>query len=927
MIPADVHVLSNGLPLTARRPSSLDHSVYIYARNTITMRYILSLLTLALCSFCSLAQKPEIVPGQLIVQVGEGRSIEHVVLANQLLAAQPTALRMSGILSPIMRTYLLDFDPAIDHNAMLQQVFAHPAVTAVQFNHIVKDRSTIPNDPQFGQQWHHVNGNDADVDSDLAWDITTGGLTALGDTIVVCIVDDGTKRNHPDLAANNWVNHNEIPGNGIDDDGNGYVDDYFGWNPVSNNDNVDNGSHGVQVSGMVGAKGNNATGVVGVNWDVKLMSVTYGNIGSGSNPNEANVIAAYNYPLTMRKLYHESNGALGAFVVATNSSWGIDNGNPANAPIWCAFYDTLGVYGILSAGATANAQINVDVNGDLPTGCSSDYLISVTATNNNDVRTFSAYGATTIDLAAPGESVRTTSGTNGYGNVDGTSFASPMVAGAIALLYSAPCPSLASIAHADPALAAEMVKQYILDGVDGIPGLVGFTLTGGRLNLRGALDQLIQNCSGAGCIGPLNVNVASLSGSAATVSWSSVPDILSFDIRYGVVGGEDTTTVDGVTSPYGLTGLLPCTQYWVSLRSNCEEDSSAWTADRLFATDGCCVPPAALNVTGVQTDAATASWNSVLAAQSYTLQWRPATGGNWVSQTVTSPSFIITGLDACTTYEVRIATVCDTGSTDFIYGPTFITKGCGACTDLVYCASSGVVSFEWIANVSIGGFTNTTGANGGYGDFTDLPAIDLHAGETYPVSFTPGFANSSFREHFRLWIDLNRNGVFSMNNELLFDDTQGSTSTVTGTITIPANAQLGSARIRVSMAYGSQFGGDYPQTSCDSGQDGEVEDYCVNILEALPIDTTGIREYNGQIFGLEVFPVPSSDVLHVRILDGQTTPTAITVIDVQGRTILRQSVTNAPLQRIEVSALPKGVYLIELYGKDGITGRARFVRN
>jgi hypothetical protein len=157
--------------------------------------------------------------------------------------------------------------------------------------------------------------------------------------------------------------------------------------PTSDDDNVGNGGHGINVAGMVGATGNNGVGVVGVNWNVKLMTVTYGNIND-----EANVIEAYTYPLTMRQLYQQSGGAQGAFVVATNSSWGINNGDPADAPLWCAFYDTLGTYGILSAGATANAQINVDVDGDLPTACSSDYLLSVTATNSDDVRTFSGYG-------------------------------------------------------------------------------------------------------------------------------------------------------------------------------------------------------------------------------------------------------------------------------------------------------------------------------------------------------------------------------------------------------------------------------------------------------------------------------------------------------------------------------------------------------
>ncbi len=125
----------------------------------------------------------------------------------------------------------------------------------------------------------------------------------------------------------------------------------------------------------------------------------------------------------MRNMYNTSNGTQGAFVVATNASWGIDQGNPANYPVWCAYYDDLGSVGILNCGATANAQFDIDVVGDMPTGCSSDYMVSVTATNNQDVRTFSAFGATTIDLGAPGENVFMTAAGNSYGASSGTSFA------------------------------------------------------------------------------------------------------------------------------------------------------------------------------------------------------------------------------------------------------------------------------------------------------------------------------------------------------------------------------------------------------------------------------------------------------------------------------------------------------------------------
>lgn len=893
-------------------------------------KLLLLLLVMALGGSVS-AQRPEIVPGQLIVQLREGASIADVVQANAQISGKSTGISHQQFLSPPMRIHLLSFDPQTDHNALLRQVMAHPSVTVAQFNHVIEFRETVPNDPQFNQQWQHQNTGanggtaGADVDSPLAWDITTGGVTALGDTIVVCIVDDGTRYDHPDLVENLWRNYNEIPDNSIDDDGNGYVDDYYGWNASNSTPNVGTGSHGVNVNGMIGARGDNAVGVVGVNWNVKMMNVVNGSIGSGNNPNQANVIAAYTYPLIMRQLYHQTGGERGAFVVATNSSWGINNGNPNNAPLWCAFYDTLGAYGILNAGATANAQINVDVNGDLPTGCASDYMISVTATNNQDVRTFSAFGATTIDLGAPGEAVRTTSGTNGYTTTDGTSFATPMVAGAIALLYSAPCPSLAAIAHADPQLAADLVRQYIIGGVDVVDDLVGYTVTGGRLNLKNALDLLLNDCQDAGCLGALSVVVSEVTDVAATVNWTGLPEVLTFDVRYGVVGGDDTITVAGVTAPFVLEDLSACTDYWVSFRAQCETDSSAWGNDRLFTTDGCCEPPATLTISEVGQDEATASWPAVLAAQSYVLQWKPEGANDWQEVEVTGTSTTFGPLEGCLWYETRVATVCDTGMTGYITTDLFRTLGCGDCIDLSYCASQGVTTFEWIGSVGIGDFTNSSGASGGYTDFTDL-TIDLHRGTAYDLTLVPDFANSTYREHFRIWVDLDRNGDFSA-SERLFDDTDGSTTTVTGTLTVPLDADLGSARMRVSMAYGASFGGDYPQTPCTSGQDGEVEDYCVNILEELPDDTTGIREAEGSsgLFGMDVFPVPTGSELNVRLHQPTMGGMSLVVMDMQGRQAAPPSTSSADRWSVDVSQLAKGIYVMEARSVRGVEGRARFV--
>jgi hypothetical protein len=267
-----------------------------------------------------------------------------------------------------MRAWLGTFNHTqISLDEVIATLKTIPGVSLAQANHKIESRA-IPNDPFFGNQWHHQQANDKDIDTDLAWDITTGGTTAFGDDIVVCVVEpNGTKWDQPDILPNHWVNEGEIPNNGIDDDDNGYVDDYDGYNVTNGTDNISTGNHGTQVSSMIGAKGTNETGITGVNWDVKLMQVQLGNVS------EANVVAAYTYPLVMRRLYNETGGERGALVVATNSSWGTDNGQPSNAPLWCAMYDSLGYYGILSCGATANNNVNIDVVGDLPTAVGLHY--------------------------------------------------------------------------------------------------------------------------------------------------------------------------------------------------------------------------------------------------------------------------------------------------------------------------------------------------------------------------------------------------------------------------------------------------------------------------------------------------------------------------------------------------------------------------
>ena len=204
------------------------------------------------------------------------------------------------------------------------------SVLAAQFNHIAKKRERIPNDSRWNRMWHLRNigqetGStvDADIDAELGWDISTGGLTALGDTIVVAVIDTGTDLNHYDLKSTLWINRGEIPNNNIDDDLNGYKDDYYGYNTDLNNGSVQITSgvdHGLNINALIGAQGNNSTGMTGVNWNIKIVTI------KELSDTESEIIEAYEYARKLRLLYNQTNGAKGAFIVATNSSFGFPVG-------------------------------------------------------------------------------------------------------------------------------------------------------------------------------------------------------------------------------------------------------------------------------------------------------------------------------------------------------------------------------------------------------------------------------------------------------------------------------------------------------------------------------------------------------------------------------------------------------------------------
>lgn len=439
--------------------------------------------------FVSGFAKAQKIENRVIVQLQSNASIYSFL---QNLSADGVQTEIVKPLSKRLNIWLLDFDNSVISGSDVYNIlFRSSSVLNVQFDHHLQIRSVTPNDNSFLLQWNLLNDgttggvDDADVDADEAWEITTGGLTVFGDTIVIAVIDDGFDLDHADLHFRK--NYNEIPDNGVDDDGNGYTDDFAGWSAITGSDNMPEYNHGTHVCGIAGARGNNTVGITGVNWNVQILPVSI-----GPSVIESNVIEAYSYIFDQREQYNLTGGMQGAFIVATNSSFGIDFEFPEDFPVWCAMYDSLGSIGILSAAATINSNVNVDVMGDMPTACTSDYLITVNNLNKNDEKSSSGYGAESIDLGAPGSLIFSTIVNDAYNYQSGTSMASPHVAGAIALMLSAPCESFIQDYLDNPAEMALLLKEYIMTTTDFIPDLNGITVSNGRLNVHSAVLKVME---------------------------------------------------------------------------------------------------------------------------------------------------------------------------------------------------------------------------------------------------------------------------------------------------------------------------------------------------------------------------------------------------------------------------------------------------
>lgn len=321
--------------------------------------------------------------------------------------------------------------------------------------------SLIPNDTSFSQLWGmHNTGQtggtvDADIDAPEAWEITTGSRN-----VVVGVIDTGVDRSHPDLAANMWTNPNEIAANGVDDDGNGFVDDMNGWDFFSNDNNpADTEGHGTHCSGTIGGVGNNVTGVAGVCWQVSIVGLRFLGPNGGST---SDAIEAVNY-----------SNDLG--VDLTSNSWG---GGGFSALLQTAIANA-GAAGQLFIAAAGNDGANTDAIANYPSGYAVDTIVAVASSTSTDTRSsFSNYGATTVDLAAPGSSIYSTIPGSSYATYSGTSMATPHVAGAVALLKSVV-----------PGMSAAEIKSRLLSTVDPVSAFTSNTVSRGRMNVARLIEQ------------------------------------------------------------------------------------------------------------------------------------------------------------------------------------------------------------------------------------------------------------------------------------------------------------------------------------------------------------------------------------------------------------------------------------------------------
>ena len=497
----------------------------------------------------SSVEQAQYVPGEVIVKFHDSASQATVAAAHALAGGQTIKSFTAGV----DRLHHLKLGKGENVEDALAKLRQSPAVEYAEPNYL-RQVSAIPNDTQFTSLWglrntgQTVNGTggtaDVDIDAPEAWDITTGSSN-----VIIGVIDTGIAYDHPDLAANIWKNPGEIPNDGIDNDGNGLVDDVFGYDFGSgDSDPMDLFGHGTHVAGTIGAIGNNNSGVTGVMQRVKLMALKAG--GAGNLLTTDAIAQAFTYAI--------SKGAR----VINASFTGLPCSKTEHAALSLA--NTKGVMVLAAAG---NDNLNNDKTFVFPAGYSVDTspdcgpalpnVISVAAINQTGAKAgFSNFGASSVQIAAPGVNINSTNpgtpnATNDYESLSGTSQATPHVTGVVGLLLSV-----------NPNLPVAQIRNAILNTGDVSPLLNGkvWVSSGRRLNAFNALNSIAptftvmvaKNGTGTGTVAstPAGINCGGDCNErfpgGATVTLTATPSVGS--VFAGWSGGGCSGTVSCAVS-------------------------------------------------------------------------------------------------------------------------------------------------------------------------------------------------------------------------------------------------------------------------------------------------------------------------------------------------------------------------------------------
>ena len=615
------------------------------------------------------------VPGRIIVSFkSTANTADRIGSFRRHNSTAHRSLHTRGV-----NTELVTLPAGVTVEQALATYRADPTVRSAEPDYLLTQQA-VADDPYYtsGQQWDMYGDataprNAAGTGAAEAWDAGDTGSSS----VVIGVLDEGIDIDHPDLSANIWTNPGETPRDGLDNDGNGFIDDVNGWDFLNGDNTVYDGldtsttpatfdpivdAHGTHVAGTIGAEGGNAEGVAGVNWNVKIISAKFLDPVFGGTVSDA--IAAINYLVDL-KVNHSVN------LRAINNSWG---GTSFSQSLLDAI-NAAGDAGILFVVAAGNDAANHGTASHYPSDyqCTNggtrgwDCVVSVAATDSTgNLATYSDYGATAVDLGAPGSGIVSTLPGSRYGSLSGTSMAAPHVTGAIAL-----CASI------NGTLTPAQIRNIIMGTTTANLSLATKTVTSGRLDI----GSMASACHAGGVAtqpGRTTAPTVVVGNRTMAVSWTAPADngaaITDYTVSmatnplgtFTAVAAGDCATHPLTATSCTVTGLTPGVRYWFQVSATNSAGTGRPSPTSLSRKAlGSPSAPATITsagnrrITGNRTFKWTIAANNGVTLTRYEYRWKAhsaASFGAWTS-TVLRRSILLTGLTKGVSYDFEVRAV------------------------------------------------------------------------------------------------------------------------------------------------------------------------------------------------------------------------------------------------------------------------------